>query len=365
MTQRLAGDPCHVADWASSEVGALVTQAECLLWTGDQTGALSLLERARSIDAGPVERYSVGEALLRASNCMRGWDLYDLHPSRPVDQLRGVTRWRGEACPLLIIVTEQGFGDTIQFLRFVPYVVNRVENVVVAVHDELLGIVGKAPLLRNLRVIPKSLARTIAWPPHARWERLMSLPAKLPDIRVGAEDAYLRVNTIDGQPALCPAAPGVITVGLAWRTTHRRGCPNRSIPARLIGKLADSDRIRAVALHRNRNIRAQLRRVEVVNITNLVETAQVMSQCDWVVTADTVTAHLGAALGVPTIICLLHRPDWRWGGPSNPTRWYATAQTIFQDESRDWRPVLAEAARRILSGAPSLSSVSRISGVRK
>jgi hypothetical protein len=71
-------------------------------------------------------------------------------------------------------------------------------------------------------------------------------------------------------------------------------------------------------------------------------------QCDYVVTSDTVTAHLAPSLGASTLICLRHRADWRWGTPRHPTRWYAKAEILFQDESETWAPVLAAAARRIL-----------------
>lgn len=360
MLVNAPGAPSRVSGWPWTEVGQLVVKAESLLWAGDRTSALAVLENALSLDATAVERYTVGTTLLRASNCVRGWDLYDLRPSRPVDRLPGVTRWRGEPCRLLVIVTEQGFGDAIQFLRFIPHVTHRADSVVVAVHDELLDVVATSPLLRDLEVIPKSLARRMAWPTDARWERLMSLPARIPNFRVDAAGSYLRVSSVGEKPTLHPSAMGVITVGVAWRSTYRRGFPNRSIPARLMSRLTESDRITGVSLHRNKDICALPRGVGTVQIRNFVETAQVISQCDWVVTADTVTANLAPALGVPTIVCLLHTPDWRWGAPPIPTRWYAWAETIFQDASGDWSTVLKEAAHRILDRSARSSPAGRV-----
>ncbi|MGH3734209.1 MAG: hypothetical protein ACRDT6_01065 [Micromonosporaceae bacterium] len=333
------------ADQAAELAGRLA-EADRLTWSGDTAAALAVLESALAPPLSDVERYSVGEGLLRASNCRRGWKLYDLHPSRAVDRLRTVRRWDGQPCPLLIVLSEQGFGDAIQFLRFVPHVVVRANAVVVAVHDELFEVAAGSPVLRGCTVIRKSTARRTRWPAEARWERLMSIPARLRHPDPGVAGPYL-LPPESPSVTIPSAPPGVLTIGVAWRATYRRGFPNRSFPSRLARVLLDPGNTRVITLHRTRDIRALPDGVEEFGIGNFADTAEVISQCDCVVTADTVTAHLAPALGVPTLICLLHRPDWRWGTPANATRWYAAADLIFQDGNRTWEPVLATAARRI------------------
>ena len=82
-------------------------------------------------------------------------------------------------------------------------------------------------------------------------------------------------------------------------------------------------------------------------IRGFLDSAALMAQCDLVVTADTVTAHLAPALGVPTMICLRHRADWRWGTAGNPTIWYGSAELLFQDARLRWETVLTDAAERV------------------
>src|SRR5262249_10502646 len=147
----------------SRDLRILLHLADEALGDGTTESALSLLEQAQALEASAVERYAIGVALLRASNGRLGWDLYDLHPSRPVDRLPRVQRWSGERCALLIVLAEQGYGDAIQFLRFVPLVVDRAESVVVAVHDELLDVVASSPLLHGCMVMSKSMARRMRW----------------------------------------------------------------------------------------------------------------------------------------------------------------------------------------------------------
>ncbi|WP_189114883.1 hypothetical protein [Pilimelia terevasa] len=285
----------------------------------------------------------MGVELLRATGCREGWDLYDLHPSRPVDTLPGVTRWEGSRCEQLVLVAEQGFGDAIQFLRHVPAAAALADRTVLAIHDELLPAVRKAPPLAGVTVLAKSRARAAIWGPGTRWERLMSLPARLPSLRPEPADAYLAA------PAVA-RAPGRLTVGVAWRSTPRRGFPGRSFPARacrLLTRLPGAD---VVTIHRRRDIRALPPGVRDPGITDFTDTATVIAACDVVVTADTVTAHLARALGVPTLICLRHEPDWRWGTSHAPTDWYAAAHLLFQPEPDQWEPVLRAATERIATG---------------
>lgn len=331
----------------------LLREADDWLRAGTPQEALAVLEKASTMELSAIERYTIGEALLRASNSRHGWDLYDLHPSRPADRLPGIRRWDGQPCRVLVVVAEQGFGDAIQFMRFLPEVAERAGELVFAVHDELLDVVSSSPLVRDFTVISKSTARNVAWTPEARWERLMSLPTKILHPRIEATEPYLKTMTVTWKRRL--AAADSVTVGVVWRSTPRRGFPNRSFPVRLVQLLTESGKVRLIALHRTRDIKALPKGVELVPISNFKETAEVISQCDYVVTADTVTAHLAPALGVPTLVCLRHRADWRWGTPLNPTRWYAAVELLFQDSSEDWAPVLSAAARHIAdsTGPPS------------
>lgn len=311
------------------------------------TTALDILEEARKISAPEVERYALGEALLRLSNGVRGWDLYDLHPSRPSDRLDRLSRWDGNYRDLLIVIAEQGFGDAIQFMRFISQLEGRAGRVVVAMHDELMDVVGGSHLLQGVELVSKSAAWATGWPSAAQWERLMSLPSRLPQPSVKAIGAYLPRPTIRQSLRLRAVAPGWLTLGVAWRSTPRRGFASRSWPARLTRVLAEVGGVRLVALHRPRDISMATHGAKVLDIRNFADTVAVMAQCDYIVTADTVTAHLGPALGIPTFICLRYRPDWRWGTAARPTRWYAHAELVFQGPDMRWEPVLAEVSRRI------------------
>ncbi|WP_194904759.1 hypothetical protein [Catenulispora rubra] len=329
-------------------IRAAIAEAERLLGLGHAGSAIEVLTTARAIAAPNVDRYALGEALLRASNCQAGWDLYDLHPSRTVDRLPIGQRWDGKPCAKLVLIAEQGFGDAIQFLRFVPYAAAHVDQVVLAVHDELLSAIRTSPLLTGIEIIAKSHARTVTWPPNARWERLMSLPKHMDKLAVAMPIAgYLNGST---SPLSVSSAPqGMWNVGVAWRSTPRHGFSNRSIPRKVATQLAATGRLRPIVLHRDQDLGSLPWGAVSVGIRDFADTAAVIAQCRYVVTSDTVTAHLAPALGVPTIICLRHLPDWRWGAPASPTNWYDSARLMFQKGDEQWPPVLEEAVRAVLT----------------
>ena len=323
----------------AEHVTETVTRAEQLARAGSRAASMALLTSARSAALTDRERYEIGEALLRVSNCRLGWEEYNLHPSWAVDRIPGVRRWDGEACRLLIVMADLGFGDTIMALRHVPALLGRAEQIVVAVHDVLFELVRSSPLLAGTTVISKTQAQRSAWPPDARWERLFSLPASVGTEAIRPVSAYLHPPT---RGPVVEREAGEQVIGVAWRSTVRRGFPNRSIPLRLVLRLAAVPNVRLVCLHRDRDLRAVPRGVTTVGIGNFVETASVMSQCDLVVTADTVTAHLAPALGVPTLIGLRYWPAWIWGTKQNPTRWYECARLIFQSDDVTWASVVGE-----------------------
>lgn len=327
--------PEHVVE----SVAAVVASAERLARAGDREEAMALLTSARELDLPDRERYEIGETLLRLSNCQIGWEEYNLHPSWAVDRIPGVRAWDGKACRLLVVMADLGFGDTIMALRHVPELLERVGEVVVAVHDELFNLLRHAPILTGTTVISKTQARNTRWPDDARWERLFSLPGVVGMQAVAPMPGYLSAPTTE--PVLA-REPGELIIGIAWRSTVRRGFPNRSIPVRHVAKLAALPKARLVCLHRDDDLRRLPQGVTSVGIRNFVETAAVMVQCDLVVTADTVTAHLAPALGVPTLIGLRHWPAWIWGTKHNPTRWYEQAQFVFQGEDESWSPAIEE-----------------------
>lgn len=235
-----------LSDSESAPLAAILELANSKLDHCDDPQAVcDMLNRVRDIRATDEQRYALGVTLLRASNGREGWDLYDLHPSRDEDRMDGIPRWDGTHRPLLVLIAEQGYGDAIQFLRYVPAAAQHADTVIVAVHDELLHLVASSPMLTGTEVISKSALATRQWPEGTRWERLMSLPRFewiTSGNRVDRIAAYLSAPS----RGLFPRNDSRLTVGISWKSTPRTGIPDRSLPVPLIDQFLMSLREPAV-----------------------------------------------------------------------------------------------------------------------
>ncbi len=257
----------------------------------------------------------------------------------------------------ILLHTEQGLGDTIQFARFAPLVKARGGTVLLACPPKLV------PLLSGLAGVDRVVPKAHPLPEFQVHAPLPSLPGilKVHDAAaIPRQVPYLRAD-----PALVAhwrqelkAYPG-FKVGIAWR-----GSPSyredrwRSIPLAQFARLAAVPRVRLFSLQKGpgaEELRDLGGRFEVVDLGSrldeetgtFVETAAVLKALDLVVACDTAVNHLAGALGVPAWLPLNLVPDWRWGvrGEDNP--WYPTVRLFRQAELGNWEPVFARMAEAL------------------
>jgi hypothetical protein len=241
------------------------------------------------------------------------------------------------------LCAEQGLGDTLQFLRFVPAVAARAREVVLQVQRELVELAGELPA--NCRVLPLD-----APAPATDWQcSLLSVPAALrtvladlaPPARLSVDAGKARhwrerLDTVPGRK-----------VGLVWsgNPVHKND-RHRSIPLAAFRQLA-CDGVHFVSLQpevreRDRATLAQWPALQHFggDLGSFADTAALLQSLDLVVTVDTSVAHLAASLGRPTWILLPFNPDWRWLQEREDTPWYPGARLFRQQRPGDWDSVL-------------------------
>jgi tetratricopeptide (TPR) repeat protein len=255
----------------------------------------------------------------------------------------------------ILLFTEQGLGDSIQFVRYVPQVAAQAREVVLLVQPALL------PLLRDLAPNCRVLATGEAVPRTDFQSPLLSVPLALGTTPANVPDTvpYLRTD-----PALVErwrdrlgrgSSP---KVGIAWsgNAVHKND-RNRSLPLASLRPLAAAP-WQFVSLQPE--VRASDRKAlgEWQGLLDLgpelrdfADTAAVMESLDLVISVDNSVAHLAGALGRPVWILLPHNPDWRWLMERQDTPWYPTARLYRQPATSAWEPVLAQ-VRRDLQAAP-------------
>ncbi len=274
-----------------------------------------------------------------------------LHP--PV----GVTRWDGNLSKHLELwlVGEQGLGDQLQFARYAELLDARGVRCVIACDPRLVNILTFAELAQ--RVVPFG---TTTEEPAARWVPLLSLPAwhGTRPVTVPARAGYLKADparTAQWRSRL-QAIPGPL-VALAWagnpdmETGRYAG---RSPPLAALAPLMSIPQVSFISLQKGpgeEQLDALPFGSRIARLPELdagpdafLDTAAVLKCVDLLVTSDTAIAHLAGGLGVPTWLCLMDEPDWRWMPSGADTPWYASMRLFRQSTRADWSAVYLEVA---------------------
>jgi len=329
-----------------------------LAMNGRVAEALPWYEQAirRQPDAAEV-RFNRAIALLSLGDYANGWPEYEWRWR--TEQMRGQTRqlptplWRGEPLPgkTLLIHTEQGSGDTIQFLKLAPRVVELGGTVAVVTTPALAELVRTCPGVTHV-VLSGEPA-----PPHHAHCPLMSLPLL----------TRLRVETIPNAASFLTAPPGEVTrwrellqdlprplVGVAWQGNPRHvGDRWRSVKlaqfAPLAARVAELGGT-LVSLQKGPGVEQladspfPLADLGSELGDSFAETAGLIANLDRVVTIDSALAHLTGALGKPVEILLPLNADWRWLHVRRDTPWYPSATLHRQARFGDWGAAFASAA---------------------
>jgi tetratricopeptide (TPR) repeat protein len=252
-------------------------------------------------------------------------------------------RWLGEPVEgkTLLLHWEQGLGDTIQCLRYVPLAAARAGRIILRVQPPLERLAASVPGVARL------LTARDALPRYDVYANLLSLPhlLGLGEARFAPGAPYLAPPepVLTKWQALLPAG-GARRVGLVWsgNPAHENDRQRSIDPGLLAPVLATPG-----CVFFNLNPAAQAPRGVLqppATLADCADTAAVTLQMDLVLTVDTAAAHLAGALGRPVWVLLPAVPDWRWGLQGEASAWYESARLYRQRARGDWAPVLARVA---------------------
>jgi len=265
----------------------------------------------------------------RFAEGFREWEWRRPSPPRNFSQ----PRWDGSPYPgkALLIHAEQGFGDCIQFGRYLPLAARLGGKLVVEMRPPLAG-----PMARLL----DGIAEVVPWgAPLPPFDLHLPLPS-LANLFYGqaTPSPYLSAD-----PARIEAwrerldMPGRRKIGLVWACNPGAADQRRSAPFALIEKLVrDHPAIAFFGLQREGNDQCCGMTALGPQIQDFDDFAAILASLDLLVSVDTAAAHLAGALGRETWVLLREKPDWRWRGD-----WYPRARLYRQDKEGDWAGVLA------------------------
>ena len=304
----------------------------------------------------PDAHLNRGILFLRTGRLAEGWPDYEYRfltqryaAARPVSRFAA---WRGE--PLrdrnILVQTEQGLGDTIQFARFLTPLARQAAKVTFLTPPRLA---------RLLEPLAKVVTMTSAWNSgEIDFETsLASLPYRLgTDLRtIPREVPYLFAE--DDLVARWSARIGShgFKVGICWQGNPKYADRDRSIPLDHFAALAAVPGVRLISLQKFHGLEqlSQLPAGMKVELLGedfdagpdaFVDTAAAMSALDLVVTSDTAVAHLAGALGRPVWLALKFAPHWTWLLDRSDSPWYPSMRLFRQRARGNWQSVFAEIA---------------------
>lgn len=365
---------------AAQDIGQ---RAQALLAAGDARGAEALLRplvaagtgplpvwkmlaaalrqqqrfaEARDIQAMLVEatpgdlslRFDLAETLLMLGEFERGWReyryRYSLAHTMRIERKVQLPRWDGRAIPgqTLLIHDEQGFGDTFQFIRLLPWAKQRSgARLVLEIVPETMPFAGRMEgidlvISRGTLPPPFQFHCEMMSLPMALRLQMADLPGPMPYLKADPERLEIWRQKLAGLPR------PLVALNWAGRPTPD---PNRSMPLANLAPLA-LDGITFISIQKGpqvaeaKNPPAGMRLIEFgAALADFDDTAAILSLADLLISIDSAPLHLAGALGRPAWGMLMHLADWRWLSARADSPWYPSMRLFRQAARGDWPSV--------------------------
>ena len=335
---------------------------------GDLEDAIASYRKALAIKPNyPEALNNLGRVLLLSGDYENGWKDYECrfhkreaakpHAHPQVEQWNGHNYSLGEK---LILVSEQGLGDTLQFMRYVPYLRSMGMDVSLCAQPKLHGLIQSSGITTTLYTPEEvNIITTGKWLPLLSLPRLLNVRPDNPLV----DTPYIKVpeqKILEWKQKLATEKRPII--GINWQgnpQAEKTNLADRSLPLSAFAPIIETTGVSLLSLQKgfgseqltdcsflHRFVDCQ---GEISQIWDFVETAAIILNCDLIITSDTVVAHLAGGLGKPTWLLLKNIPDWRWGIAGETSFWYPSMRLFRQQERGNWPEVMQRVATALES----------------
>jgi tetratricopeptide (TPR) repeat protein len=249
----------------------------------------------------------------------------------------------------VLIHAEQGFGDSIQFIRYIPMVATRGANIILDCPKELMS------LFKNIEDVTQLILKTdyddididvdvrcpILSLPYIFGTTLDTIPSNVPYLRAD-------LNLIrKWREKISKDNSNATKIGLIWAGSTSKKKLRRSYSLSLFSPLLEIENVTFYSLQKGeaskqaKDIPYSMRLIDYTeDINDFSDTAAIIESLDLVISIDTAVAHLTGALGKPVWTLLPFSPDWRWMLNRDDSPWYPTMRLFRQPSQGDWETVI-------------------------
>ena len=344
-------------EYSPSNIQVLVNLSETLKDVGKFEEALTICDRA--IAAEPTHaraHWNRSLQKLRLGQFEEGWQEYEWRwrysdfPTRKVEMIQPT--WLGQK-PIggrtILVHSEQGLGDTIQFCRYIKLLADARATVLFSPQKQLTSLMKY--LIADCEIVDMN-DETVCFDCHSP---LLSLPLAF----------QTNINSIPNMTPYIRADPSRIDywgkrigihgfkIGVCWKGNVGPLDRGRSFPVACLSSISQIPGVRLFSLSKGDATSQPQSLLEGMHVEvfgdefdrgqdSFLDTAAVMKLCDLVITSDTAIAHLGGALGVATWVALKSVPDWRWMLERTDSPWYPSIRLFRQRSRGDWTSVFGD-----------------------
>jgi tetratricopeptide (TPR) repeat protein len=345
---------------------ALTTRASALAHLHRIEEALADYDRALGFRPDSmVIRADRALTLLLAGRFKEGWPGYEFRGLKEGDAAHvpehPAPQWTGESLAgrKLLVTGEQGLGDVIQFVRYLPSLAADAAAITLETRPRLHRILAAG--LAGVDLTDKADAAEhfdyqirLLSIPGVRGADLATIPAEVPYLHAEDERVARWRNRL-------PA--GHIRIGIHWQGNKEYGADHRrSFALAHFAPLAGIPGVELISLQKGGGAEQLAALPSGMTVHTLgedfdagpdafIDTAAAMQELDLIVSSDSAVVHLAGALGRPVWILLPHTPDWRWRLEGEDSPWYPTARLFRQKGSGDWESVFERVADEVAAMA--------------
>lgn len=346
LEETVLASPGHAAGWQT--LGAVRN------WNWQHEAAEAAFRHALALDAANADAaFGIASTLLARGDYARGWAAFERRRGRPFDApaLARVPEWNGATLDgTLIVYGEQGFGDVVQFARFIAAARARVTRVEVLLDGYLVPL---APFLATMASVDRVVTRAEDAADAAARVSILSLPHRLGVGENGIQQC-LRYLTPPAERSdrwsARMASYRKPRIGIAWsvlaRDAHAFVTWHKSVPLSVLAPLlhhADAAffTIQPGTAGDPAGFGAVGDRVIDVRheLADFADTAALIDNLDLVIAPDTAVAHLAGALGKPVWMVDRFNTCWRWRQNDRTSTWYPSMRIFRQQGFGDWTAV--------------------------
>ena len=335
---------------------------------GDLTAAISSYNAALKLRPNyPEAHWSSSLTMLLGGDYKNGWDEYEWRVNRKKSSTKPhaipkCDQWGGNIAinqtKQLMLVTEQGLGDTLQFMRYATALRNEGILVSFCAQPKLHTLIQASGI--DPSPLTPQQANEVS---EGQWIPLLSLPRHLevsPDNPVITEPYIKTTDELHTKWAETLSAEQLPIVAINWQgnpETENTGLRGRSLALEAFAPIAEDRQISLLSLQKgfgseqldtcSFNDRFVSCQDQVNETWDFLETAAIIANCDLIITSDTSVAHLAGGMGKTTWLLLHKVPDWRWGLEGDTTFWYPSMRLFRQTERGDWDEVMKRVAEAL------------------